>query len=255
MTSRLGLEKAPDAWPQGRRSMSFEWPDLHHRLVRYSSSLRSQQQFGALRTCHRSLQRFRDPPALLEYLHHGTALPEAKNAILRSLVRGAQAEDGNTALTLILLALWPGLDAVRRRVIRRWPWDGNEAAADLLARVCDAIRTLDLHRVTWIAVTVLRNIERDVGRRMRRESKPHDRHAATEADNLPSLAIFTNPLMSEALLQQDLEQLCGRDGDLVTRVVLMSQTQAEAGAVLGLTEAAARKRYQRATHRLQETLH
>lgn len=235
--------------------MPLAWPVLHCRLVRSSASLGFQRHFMALQASQPELQRFPDPAALLDWLHHGTAPPDRKNAILRALVRAAQGEDGDTALTLLLLALWPGLDAVRRRVIRRWSWEDSEAAADLLARACAVLRTLDLARVTWIAATVLRNVERDAGRRMRREADQSRLHAPSDPDDLPSTAIFADPSQSSTLLQEDLVRLCGRDAGLVTRVALIGQTQAEAGAALGLSEAVARKRYQRAAQRLQETLH
>lgn len=235
--------------------MPLPWSGLHHRLVRSSSSHRFQQQFDGLRASHAALQRFRDPPALLEYLHHGTDPPDRKNAVLRTLVWVAQGEEDNCALTLMLLALWPGLDAVRRRLIGRWHRAGSEPAADLLARTCEAIRTLNLDRVNWVAATVLRNVERDIGRQVRREADRNCLHAATDPDDLPSLAVFANPSMSGALFQQDLVRLCGRDAGLIMRVALIGQTQAEAGAALGLSETVARKRYQRASRRLQETLH
>ena len=235
--------------------MPLAWPALRQRLERSSSSHRFQRRFADLRMSHAPLQQFRDPPALLDWLHHGTAPPDRKNAILRVLVGAAQAEGGDAAMTLILLALWPGLDAVRRRLIRRWSWEGDEAAADLVVRTCNAIYTLDLARVTWIAATVLRNVERDVRRRMRREADKSLHYAPTDPDDLPSPAVFADPALSEGLLQHDLVRLCGRYADLVVRVALLGETQREAGAALGLSEPVARKRYQRAVLRLQETLH
>jgi hypothetical protein len=77
---------------------------------------------------------------------------------------------GDCALTLMLLALWPGLDAIRRRCIWRKVGTGDEIAADILGRTTEAIRGLDLQRVNWIAATILRNVERDILRAHQREA-------------------------------------------------------------------------------------
>jgi RNA polymerase sigma-70 factor (ECF subfamily) len=48
--------------------------------------------------------------------------------------------------------------------------------------------------------------------------------------------------------------LLGADALLVIRVAIEGYSQIEAGAELGLTEAAARKRYQRALRKLRDAL-
>ena len=57
-----------------------------------------------------------------------------------------------------------------------------------------------------------------------------------------------------ALLNGAVRKLLGDDALLVIRVAVEGFSQAEAGAALGLTEAAARKRYQRAMRRLNDAL-
>ncbi len=53
------------------------------------------------------------PAALLDTLHVGGHAPDEKNRLLVALVGVAQSggETADCALTLMLLALWPGLDA------------------------------------------------------------------------------------------------------------------------------------------------
>ncbi len=51
-----------------------------------------------------------------------------------------------------------------------------------------------------------------------------------------------------------MRKLLGDDALLVIRVAIEGFSQAEAAAELGLTEAAARKRYQRAMRRLNDAL-
>lgn len=235
--------------------MPLAWHELHHRLVQSSSSLRFQQQFAALRAAHPALQCFRDPAALLDHLHRGASPPDRKNTVLRALISAAQGEDDNSALTLMLLALWPGLDAVRRRLNGRRYRAGSEPAADLLSRACEAIRTLNLERVMWIAATVLRNVERDTVRQMQREAQHQALQAAVEPDSLPSCGVFDDPLIGGLIAQRALDLLTGHDAELVAQVAVEGRTQAEAGVALGLSEAAARKRFQRATHQLRQTMH
>jgi len=57
-----------------------------------------------------------------------------------------------------------------------------------------------------------------------------------------------------ARLNGAIRKLLGDDAQLVIRVAIEGFPQAEAGAELGLTEAAARKRYQRAMRRLHDAL-
>ena len=55
--------------------------------------------------------------ALLDMLHRRSGSADDKNDCLKALVREARdfGPEADTALTLLLLAMWPGLDAVRRR--------------------------------------------------------------------------------------------------------------------------------------------
>ena len=144
--------------------MSIAWHAIRDHLTGSSSKLHFQRSFDAIRRTQAALAPFRDPAALLDGLHRTTGDPARKNLILAALVGAAQG-DGPTsdcALTLLLLALWPGLDAIRRRSLWRRLGTADEIASDVLARTTEAVRGLDLGRVNWIAATVLRNVERDM---------------------------------------------------------------------------------------------
>ena len=236
--------------------MSLAWHEIRDHLMRSSSTLRFQRSLESLRNKHQPLQRFADPAAILEYLHRGDDAPERKYDVLRALVAAAQSssETASCAQTVLLLALWPGLDAVRRRLIWRWKHAPEEAAADVLATACKAIADMDLTRVNRIAATLLRNVERDIGRALRREADLHKQHAAVDPDQLNMHAASHERPRCAAHVAREVEALVGRDAGLVLAVAWKGQTQAEAGAVLGLSEAAARKRFQRATSRLRDAL-
>ena len=62
------------------------------------------------------------------------------------------------------------------------------------------------------------------------------------------------PQASPERLHRDLVRLFGGDATLVMRVAVDGASQGEVAAELGMTAAAARKRYQRALRRARETL-
>ena len=236
--------------------MSIEWHEIRDHLMHSSSTLHFQRSFDAIRRVQTTLGPFRDPIALLDGLHLRTGTPNSKNLILMALVEAAQGDEpaSDCALTLVLLALWPGLDAIRRRSIWRRTGCPDEVASDLLARTTEAVRGLDLGRVNWIAATVLRNVERDMIRARQREAARESLTTVIEPDDVPADQAGRQPATVDAHLQNDLAQLLGTDVLLVIRVAIEGYSQIEVAAELGLTEAAARKRYQRAIRRLRAAL-
>lgn len=236
--------------------MSLAWHEIHDHLMHSSSTFRFQQSLETLQAEHPALRPFIDPASMLEYLHRGTDTPERKNDVLRALVTAAQSKNQveSCAQTLLLLALWPGLDAVRRRLTWRWKHAPEEAAADVLATACHAISEMDLTCVNRIAATLLRNVERDIGRCMQREAARQQQHTTDDPDTLHMCALSERPCESADYLAREMESLIGQDARIVLSVAIEGLTQAEAGAALGLSEPAARKRFQRAAHRLRDVL-
>lgn len=236
--------------------MSLAWHAIRDHLMHTSSTLHFQRSFDAIRRAQDPLRAFRDPAALLDRLHRGPADPDSKNLILSALIEAAQG-DGPTAdcaLTVLLLALWPGLDAIRRRSIWRKIGSADEVASDVLARATEAVRGLDLWRVNRIAATVLRNVERDMIRTRQRDAARESLTSDIEPDDVPADLAGQQPEAEDAHLQDDLRKLIGADALLVIRVAIEGFSQAEVAVELGLTEAAARKRYQRALRKLKGAL-
>ena len=130
----------------------------------------------------------------------------------------------------------------------------DEVASDLLARTTEAVRGSGPGRVNWIAATVLRNVERDMIRARQREAARESLTTVIEPDDVPADQAGRQPATEDAHLQNDLAQLLGADVLLVIRVAIEGYSQIEVAAELGLTEAAARKRYQRAIRRLRAAL-
>ena len=235
--------------------MSIVWHEIRDHLMLSSSTLNFQRNFEALRRNSEPLAHFADPAALLDTLHVSGRGPDQKNRLLVALVGAAQSGGAvsDCALTLMLLALWPGLDAVRRRSIWRRVGAGDEVASEILARASEAIRGLDLQRVNWIAATILRSIERDLIRTRQREDRHQSLRSETDPDEIPTDG-QASANASSALLHRDLVRIVGTDADLVIRVAIDGFSQSEVATELGLSEAATRKRYQRATRRLRDVL-
>lgn len=235
--------------------MSIAWHEIRDHLMLSSTTLNFQRNFEALRRINEPLAHFADPAALLDTLQVGSRGPDEKNRILVALVRAAQSGDeaADCALTLMLLALWPGLDAVRRRSIWRRVGTGDEVASEILARASEATRCLDLRRVNWIAATILRNIERELIRTRQREDSHQSQLTDADPDETPSDS-EAPANASPALLHRDLVRIVGTDADLVIQVAIDGFSQSEVATELGLSEAATRKRYQRATRRLRDVL-
>ena len=234
--------------------MSIAWHEIRDHLMQSSSTLRFQRSFENIRYAQTAIAVFGDPAALLDGLHRTGRDPGLNNRILSALVASAQGKgaESDCALTLVLLALWPGLDAVRRRSISRRLGTAEEIASDVLARTTEAVRDLNLGRVNWIAATVLRNVERDMIRTRRRDAAREGLASVIDPDDVPADQVGRAPTADDAHLQNDLGQLLGADAVLVIRVAIEGYSQIEAGAELGLSEAAVRKRYQRAIRRLRE---
>ena len=236
--------------------MSIAWHEIRDHLMFSYSTLGFQHTFDELRRSSEPLAHFADPAAVLDTLHVGCRAPDDKNRLLVALVAAAQSGGAasDCALTLMLLALWPGLDAVRRRSIWRRIGTGDEVASEILARASETIRGLDLRRVNWIAATILRNIERDLIRTRQREDRHQYLRSETDTDDIPIDGGVSQATASPGLLHGDLVRIIVTDADLVIRVAIDGFSQAEVASEMGLSEAATRKRYQRATRRLRVVL-
>jgi len=232
----------------------YSWSGIRDDLARFSTTLQSQRDYRAMRTAEAVLQSYVDPMALLSALHHGHLDHGARNAILAALVRASQGGGriADLALRMLLLALWPGLDAIRSRCLQRGVGSRDEVASELLARTTEQVRTLDLSRVNRIAATVLQNVERDLLRAARRETARQQSCPSLDPAWLEAPPSWAEQLRLRAELRRDLTAVIGRDADLVLGVALDGASQIEMGMLLGLSEPAARKRYQRAVAVLRQ---
>lgn len=260
--------------------MRASWEALHSSLERSVRTLQAVQTFHQVKREHRALTEFDEPHQLVGHLTTKDGDPEQKNAILGALVRTAQTTaHRELGSALLWLGLWPGLDAVYRRRQRSFRGDSNELVAELAHAFTRLIARLDLRAVNRIAATLVRSTERDVVTR-RRSCWADAEHTAFLAPDAPirdlegdiSCASQLDRVAREewaasyecptgipfdeqvARLRTWLDENVGADADLLLAVLVMDETQQEAGARLGLSHDVARKRLQRALRRLRERL-
>lgn len=230
--------------------MSTSWTTLN---VQLSRSVMRHSHLSRFRTLARGLQpdrTFREPGALLDWLHNGQAGSEAKNCVLGRLLLAARSDgpNGNFALELLILALWPGLCTLRQRLRAKVP--GQDLDHDVLAQITAEIRRADVAGITQVAATLLRNVRRDLMRAHVRGQAVlgHADPVDTTSSELPA-APSSDPV--EMIARKTCDAL-GADGALLAGVFLLGFSQKEAGAQLGLRHDAARKRTQRAIGRLRD---
>ena len=205
-----------------------------------------------------ALADFPDLAALFDALHGPDGDAVVRNAILAALVRRAQA-DAEPAATVLLLALWPGLDAVHRRLARHVRGDRDALVSEIPARVVTGIHALDLTRVSRIAATLIRNCERDIVRSLRRRGAEARFSVSGLDEELPERRAISvlglldglDPDEAVARLVELLEAAIGADARLVVAIAVVGERQHPAAAALGLSPDAGRKRYQRALKRLR----
>jgi RNA polymerase sigma-70 factor (ECF subfamily) len=176
--------------------VSFSWSALHAHLLSQSCSLQFEEDYRRLRASAPEALLAVEVPALLSFLHSPTGDPEAKNMALRAIVAAMQADDrkSQSLTTLLLLALWPGMDAVRGRLLRFFRNRSAELDADLMGRMAIAIGDLDLTRVRRIAATLLRNLERDLRRDLKLRTREVLQECLTETLADDGQMMFAQPL-------------------------------------------------------------
>ncbi|MCU9848937.1 hypothetical protein OEZ60_13075 [Defluviimonas sp. WL0024] len=222
-----------------------------------------EDEFREICGRHPDLGAWSEPGSLTAMLH-GPGDAGDKNRVLRALVSIAQDGDSphRVAQVVLILALWPGLDAVYRRHRARFRSDPAALASDLLADVAEGILRLHLDRVQWIAATLLRNTERDLCRQeialRKRQMELCDVTDAVIAKSvdsarIPSVEVVNDDPRTEALSRL-MKTLPPEDVGMLIAVAVLGETQRQAAERFGIGYEAARKRYQRTRDRLRAEL-
>jgi hypothetical protein len=258
--------------------MRSEWEALHTGLVRTIGTKQAKRLFDGLRRRGTAISKFDAPRELVEYLAHPGGDLDEKDLVLTELATVTTAgPTASLAMALLLLGLWPGLDAVFGRRARFCHDQTGELAAEMVASFTDHVRRLNPERVRRVAATLVRSTERDVLRASIRDLRRR-RHvsgvpievaenivaAASGVDESPSRSKAASSLCPKAsndsldeqiaVLRSWLADLIGREADLVIDAILLRRTRLELGAERGIGKWAARKRLQRALLRVRKRL-
>ena len=238
--------------------MRATWPVFYASLAGSLNRRSSETTFRALRAVRPALANFAGPSELLHFQSQPQGDPAFRYEVIRALGEASQLDPvvRTLATTLTILALWPALDAAHARLWRGFPNDRAELAADLIARITQAVLTLDLSRVEKVASTLVRNVERDLRRQLISGRERAQQETQMDDDVVAEVGQRYGD-GAAAAVRGDIAIEClgivsAADRDLLCRVIQMGETQKEAGKVLGLTHAAARKRYQRAIASLRK---
>lgn len=233
--------------------MRTSWSAFHLQFLALCHRRSSELLFGQMQTRHAVLAAAPCIDALLERQHSTTDPSTQRHAVVRALAVEVQASGpvSELAAVILILALWPGLDAVRYRLWRDWPLDRDDLADDILGHVAIGVRRLDLASVQKVAATLIMNTERD----LRRAYLDRKAQRRIELPMFDSLEVVTAPLRDDDITDRDvwrsrLLPVLGRDSDLFLRIITLGENQAEAASALGLSHEAARKRHQRTMKKL-----
>jgi DNA-directed RNA polymerase specialized sigma24 family protein len=246
------------------------WRSLHDDLMRSIDTISFKKKFDAARESSPLLQRFADHYALLDYLHTHVGDLDAKDRLIASLVAEAQRSgpSAEAATVLLWLALWPGLDAVYRRLLRYFGKAPDELVSEISDRFMAVLHRFDGSRVRRVAATILRNTERLIRQDLRSEWQQAGRIDPVSDEEMARLAFArqgrpetefgfppgTDSDTATAMLSTVLVSLIGADAELVIAVAVLGEPQNDAAARLAVSPCAARKRYQRAIARLRTCL-
>lgn len=222
--------------------------------------------FQGLQRGGEALARFPRATAVVEYLAHEGGDLDEKDRILAALVESAR--DGSArrlAQTLLLLCLWPGLDAIFRRRLHLFMDRPHDLGAELIDRFAGQVRRIDLRGVSRLAATLVRNTEREVVESRMRELTEAARTGVLSPNVVGELspdegaspfgiARHQSDEDAVAALRAWLEHAIGRDADLVVDAVIHRRGRRELAAARGISEVALRKRLERALVRARRAL-
>lgn len=254
--------------------MRAAWQALRSDLMRSIDTLKARRQFEVIKQNRPELQRFADVACILDYLRTGPDDLDDKDRILAALVQTVHAGGAEVELSeaILWLALWPGIDALYRRLWRHFKDAHEDLVSEIAVHFSVAIHRADLTRIRRVAATLLRNVERDVRNTLRRareerarlvELPDHDQHEGRHGVDpfarglSPStfgIAPGSDADQETRVLRERLFQEIGAHADLVVAVVIIGERPGELADRLGISPEAARKRCQRALDSLRQRL-
>ncbi|NVJ26338.1 sigma-70 family RNA polymerase sigma factor [Myxococcus sp. AM011] len=225
----------------------------------------AQRAYRLVRRNWEALADFEQPEALVSFLTGREGESHVKDGLLAGLV--VLVQTGAAAsffVALLWLGLWPGLDSVYRRCLRRMEHPPAEVVSSVAASFMGLVARVNLSGVQRVAGTLVRGTERDVLKAWHKELVEQRRRARLESladvDGWEPSVPWLTPFVSRARsfnaeveeLRAWLLPLTGEDTDLVVSLVLREEDAVEVAASLGVSPETARKRVRRALTRLRK---
>lgn len=247
--------------------MRSHWEALHAGLMRSIEGCEAFRSFRKLQARRQALARFDGPAATVAFLVHEGSDLRARDRVFRGLVEEIQEKGParRIAHVLLLLGLWPGLDAVFRRRRHFFRSDVTELETEIVDQFTAQVQRIRLQRVACLAATLVMNTEREiVDARIRErsfaascEAVTPEALAAPPPSEPPPPSLFGLPSDQSdaddvAALRRWLAPVVGRDLDLVVETVLHGKSRLQVATAMGISHAAARKRLERALARARQ---
>ncbi|MCY1033237.1 sigma-70 family RNA polymerase sigma factor [Corallococcus sp. BB11-1] len=225
----------------------------------------ARRAYRLVRRNWEALSDFEEPEALVSFLTAREGDSHVKDGLLAGLVTLVQmGASARFFVALLWLGLWPGLDGVYRRCLRRTGHPPAEVVSSIAASFMSLVARVSLAGVQRVAGTLVRGTERDVLKAWHKELV-EQRHRArlqllADVGGGALLVPWLTPSASRTRsfnaeveeLRAWLLPLTGEDTDLVVSVLLREEDYVEVAASRGLSPETARKRVQRALGRLRK---
>ena len=244
--------------------MRAQWEGVREALVQSIVTLESDLLYRELRRTRTTFSTFGSPSELVSFLSSTDGPLDEKDEIYGALIGQVQdhGRDAELALSIAMLGLWPGLDWVYRRNLRFFPSAPGELVSEISDLFTSNIANADLSRINRVAATLVRNVNRDLRRRLRRSWNEARRRAdLPDDDALDTDDVVKGPWAVDGSEEADLRAFRGwlnavvtTDRELLERVLLQGENTKEAGQALGLSHAAARKRFGRALEKVRRAM-
>jgi len=247
--------------------MRSSWEALRAGLLRSIQDRKACATFDELKSRSERFALFRTPVDLVAAVSPDTNL-DARDPVLWALVAAARVHrTRRLAQALLILCLWPALDAMFRRRFMLFPNRPQDLASEIVARFTAEVQRVDPRRVGCLTATLLRNTERNLVRTRRAERRLAAKTTQVTADaavvmppepvGAPSpFGVHAGQSDSDSIaaLSSWLHAALGDEADLVVDAVFHQKRGPQIAASLGISHAAARKRLERALARARTAL-
>ena len=212
--------------------MCSSWESIRRGLLQWIESREAVCAFERLSRRGPPLATFPRPIALVEAIARTPDLVAKDRVLAVLIVAAGDAETRRLAQALLMLCLWPGLDAILHRRLDFFRRDPQDLAAEIVDRFTRCVHRIDLRRVNRLTATLIRNTERELVDARRKECAVEAAAVVLPAElpQSPEVAGSDHPFgvpcgrwdaRSVGVLRSWLARAVGRDADLVIDAILL----------------------------------